>query len=304
MTTTQAIALLLLGFLIGMLSGIFGVGGGAFLVPALVRVGGLGWPAANGLSLIQMIPAAALGAWQRGRQREVNTRLALLSVLGSIPGAFLGKSFVKWLAGWGVVQIGGRPVDLINLVLTLTFSGAVMYMSARMIQGARKEAPKPSGAPPAPEAFDKIPAWEAAGLGLAVGFASALLGIGGGFLFVPIAVQRFGLPAALAVGTSLFQMPFTAASGGLLYMSDPDLTMPYLWLIPLMAGSMSGVLIGVAISRRFNNRQYRLILGAMLFIVAAFLLATWGSKPKPEAKKDAAPAGAPNPAEASQSLNR
>ena len=110
-------------------------------------------------------------------------------------------------------------------------------------------------------------------LGLDVGTTSALLGIGGGFLFVPIAVQRFGLPVALAVGASLLQIPVTGAVGAALYVSVPGT--PFLWLVPLLLGSLLGVTQGVALSKKFDNTQLKRLLAVLLLGVAVLVILSW-----------------------------
>lgn len=267
------IGLLAFGLFIGVMSGFFGVGGGAFLVPFLVRGLGLGWPAANGLSLAQMVPTSALGAWKRWRQGEVPIRLGLWSVVGSIPGAWFGQRVVKSLAKLPPTVIAGHSFDTINLALTVAFSGAVMFMGFRMIRPEKQGEP---GAAPVSRNGAGTPAWKLLLLGLAVGTISSMLGIGGGFLFVPVAVERLGTPVASAVGASLFQMPITAATGAILY--KKDVAIPYLYLIPLLMGSLSGVNVGVSLSRRFSNKQYRAILGWMFITISVVFLLTSGMR--------------------------
>lgn len=267
-----SLGLLAFGWFLGVISGFFGVGGGAFLVPALVRLGGLGWPAANGLSLTQMIPTSATGAWQRWKRGEVHPRLAAWCVVGSIPGAWLGRASVGWLERGGDITILGRQIGVINIGLTFAFSSAVGVMGARMLREGGPGASASDGRAPISPALPPIPPHEGILLGTLAGFTSSLLGIGGGFVFVPIAIGRFRLSPALAVGTSLFQMPITAAVGALLYGTTTE-AIPYLWLIPLLCGSLAGVGVGTRFSGRFDARQYRRILGGMLIFVSLFLAA-------------------------------
>lgn len=269
MTVAFFIVLLAFGFFLGVMSGFFGVGGGAFLVPFLVRVIGLSWPAANGLSLAQMVPTSTVGAWRRWRQGEVRIRLGLWTIVGSIPGAWLGQWMVKQLDGMGDVVIWDHPFQIVNLALTVAFSGAVMLMGARM---ARPET-APDPAQPRVD-YDKVAVWRLLALGVVLGITSSMLGIGGGFVFVPVAVEKLGLPVALAVGTSLFQMPITAATGALLYKKQT--VIPYEYLIPLLIGSLSGVNLGVRMSAKFSNKQYRAILGWSLIAISTVFLLTSG----------------------------
>lgn len=279
------IGLTLFGVFVGVMSGFFGIGGGAFLVPFLVRLGGLGWDQAIALSLAQMVPMSAVGAWRRWRQGESHVKLAAYSLAGSIPGAWLGRTIVRLLGERGTLQVGGVSVNVLDTALSLIFFGFLCWMGQNMWRTAaappgvrRPEAgagaegdsggPENSGGEAWP--FPPIEAWL---LGLAVGTTSALLGIGGGFLFVPIAVQRFGLPVALAVGASLLQIPVTGAVGAALYVTVPGT--PFLWLIPLLLGSLVGVVQGVALSKRFDNKQLKRLLAGMLMGVAVLVIVSW-----------------------------
>lgn len=269
MTILTFISLTGCGLIVGVISSFFGIGGGAFLVPMLVGVAGLSWPVANGLSLTQMVPMSILGAWRRTRQREVDVRLALMTLTGSIPGAWLGSRIVGWLGKWGTIEMGSLQINILDAMLRLFFIGFLGFMASKMLRDDGSPEPAKEGGFTAPV----IRPWRATLLGLEVGLTSGLLGIGGGFLFVPIAIRSFGFPVAVAVGTSLFQMPFTAASGAASYILDQKAELPYLWLIPLLVGSLSGVMLGISLSRRISNRQYRKLLGGMLLAVSVLFLA-------------------------------
>lgn len=270
MTPIEFASLVLLGFFVGNVSSFFGVGGGAFLVPALVRFGGLPWEQAIALSLVQIVPTSALGAWQRFKHNEVLVSLAIATLGGTLPGSWIGKSIVAALADRGMVEIAGRSISLVDTCLSLAFSGMLLFMAWRMF----RPTPAPAGGTAAETESPRVSRLEALLIGLAVGMVSALLGIGGGFLFVPIAVQRFRLPVVMAVGTSLFQMPITSAFASALYIFGGT-PVPYLWLVPILAGSFAGVMTGIALSRRFNNKQYRQILAGMLAFISLMMFTTW-----------------------------
>lgn len=261
--------LLFLGLGVGVLSAFFGVGGGAFLVPALIGIWGLSWPVANAISLVQMVPTSARGAWLHWKNKNIVPRLALLSLIGSMPGAWLGKWIVKSLGDQGMVEIGSARVDLLNTVLTWGLASTIFIMSWKLLSGDKNtlndEAP-----PIRPEL---VTPGKAIGLGLVVGIASAMLGIGGGFLFVPLAIQMFELPVVVAVGTSLFQMPFTAFAGAAAYLTDTKI--PYAWIVPLLIGSLTGVGIGIWLSKRYSNKQYKHILVGMTCVISCWLIYQW-----------------------------
>lgn len=282
MTALQFSALLLLGFVIGNISSFFGVGGGAFLVPALVRVAKLEWDQAIALSLLQIVPTSILGAWRRFAQNEVRVSLALATIAGTIPGSWAGRMIVGFLKRHGVVEFAGRQLNVMDACLTIVFFVMLMFMAARMAKSNKPGASQ--GAVEEPVPAPHVASLEAWLIGLAVGLTSSLLGIGGGFLFVPLAVQRFKLPVVVAVGTSLFQMPITSAFGAATYLfkaSAPyyfNSDIPLVWLIPILAGSLTGVMVGITLSRRFNNTQYRRLLAGMLAFTATVTLVTWLTK--------------------------
>lgn len=280
------IGLTCFGVFVGVMMGFFGVGGGGFVVPFLVRIAGLSWDQAIALSLAQMVPTGALGAWRRWRQGETHLRLALISLGGSIPGAWIGRTIVRALGERGTVEVAGFRINILDTSLTAGFVAFLWWMGMRMWKDAaippapRGVAAEPSeaGAEGRDEAGGSgedypVPPFEAWLLGLGVGTVSALLGIGGGFFFVPVAVERFGLPVSLAVGASLLQIPVTATVGAALYLSVEGT--PYLWLVPLMLGSSFGVVQGVALSKRFDNSQLKRIMAGMLVGVSVFLAVSW-----------------------------
>ncbi|MBI3736477.1 sulfite exporter TauE/SafE family protein [Candidatus Sumerlaeota bacterium] len=254
-----------------MLSAFFGVGGGALLVPALIGLFGLSWPAANALSLTQMIPTSASGALGHYRNGNVNVRLAMMTLVGAIPGAWIGHAVVKWLEARGTVEIGGYEVNLLTTVLTWCFALTIIYMSARMM--GEKQTDSLRRARGNGGEMTTRDWFSAALLGLVVGISSAMLGIGGGFLFVPLSIRLFNLPVVIAVGTSLMQMPVTAATGAVSYLMSTEI--PWSWLVPLLIGSLTGVQGGVYLSRQFDNKQYKRILAGLLILICVYMIGKW-----------------------------
>ncbi len=271
MTVLVFIKLLGLGLGVGVLSAFFGVGGGAFLVPALIGLFGLDWQTANALSLTQMVPTSASGAWGHFKNRSVHARLAIWSLVGAVPGAWFGRWIVKQLGDLGNFQFMGREREVLDTVLTWLFIVMIIYMSRKTLKSKKGDAAATGEKPATSES--RIEPMKAILLGLSVGIASAMLGIGGGFIYVPLSIQLFNMPVVLAVGTSLFQMPITAMTGAASYLQNTPI--PWLWLIPLVMGSLSGVQLGVWLSKRFDNAQYKKIFAVMLLVIAAYLAGRW-----------------------------
>lgn len=171
---------ILIGIVAGFLSGLFGVGGGILIVPALVLLGGYEQRLAHGTSLASVLPIATAGLLGFALQDSVDWVAALLLVIGSVVGAMIGTRLLHAL-----------PMR----ALALSFAAILLLTAGRMLMSS------PDGA-----GRDELSVGLAVGmaiLGLATGTLAGLLGVGGGVIMVPGMVLLFGLPAAVAKGTSL-----------------------------------------------------------------------------------------------------
>lgn len=176
---------LFLGVLVGIFSGLFGVGGGIILVPILVLLLHISQKKAQATSLVMVAVAATTGAATYAIGSSVEWTAVPFLILGGLIGTWLGTSVVKKTPDkW----------------LQLAFSGLLVIAAARMVW---------SGVNPV---SSQPPDWTTAlaiGLGLAglaMGLLSAFLGVGGGVIVIPILVAFFGFPQQLAAGTSLLVM--------------------------------------------------------------------------------------------------
>lgn len=171
---------IVIGIVAGFLSGLFGVGGGILIVPALVLLAGYEQRLAHGTSLASVLPIATAGLLGFALQDSVDWVAALLLVVGSVIGALIGTRLLHAL-----------PMR----ALALGFTAVLLLTAARMLMSS------PDGA-----GRDELSVGSALGLvalGLATGTLAGLLGVGGGVIMVPGMVLLFGLPAAVAKGTSL-----------------------------------------------------------------------------------------------------
>lgn len=174
------LAPMLLGLAAGLLSGLFGVGGGILIVPGLVLLLGLQQRLAHGTSLAAILPIAASGVVGYGVHGLVDLPVAGLVAAGAVLGALAGS--------WLLARVPQRA-------LRLTFAGLLLATAIRLFV----ELPAPTAAVdltwPVGIAYT--------GTGLAVGVLSGLLGVGGGIFLVPALVLLFTMPDDLAKGTSL-----------------------------------------------------------------------------------------------------
>jgi uncharacterized protein len=169
-----------IGVVAGLMSGLFGVGGGILIVPALVLTAGYDQRLAHGTSLASVLPIASSGLVGFAVHDSVDWVASLLLVVGSVLGA----------------MIGTRLLHVLSLrILAISFSGLLLLTAGRMLMST----PDGLGRPGLTVGI----AFGLAFLGLASGILAGLLGVGGGIIMVPGMVLLFGMPAAVAKGTSL-----------------------------------------------------------------------------------------------------
>lgn len=171
------------GVIAGLLSGMFGVGGGIILVPALVMVVGMGVRPAAGTSLATVVPIAVSGLAGYAAAGEVDVGLAAWLALGATGGTLIGTRLLRRLP---------------ERVLLGSFAVLLTVIAFRLLQSQ-------TGAS-LPQGTESVVAAEAAGIGLFTGVLSGLFGVGGGFVIVPALVLLLGQAPALAKGTSLLAM--------------------------------------------------------------------------------------------------
>ena len=178
----------------GLVSGLFGVGGGIVLVPFLVLVRGWDQKRAQATSLVMVAMAATAGLIQYAIAGNVVWAAGAAILVGGLLGAVVGSALVARLRSW---------------ILQIAFAGLLIVAAVRMVTTSTSDAP---GTPPDLDGAI-IAAYVASGL--AMGILSALFGIGGGILLVPLLVTAFAYDIRLAAGTSLAVMGLIALVGAL-----------------------------------------------------------------------------------------
>jgi uncharacterized protein len=240
----RVLALLLAGVLGGTLSGAFGVGGGTIMVPLLIWLLGFDQRRAAATSLAAIVPAAIAGAASYTVAGETDLAAALLIAVGGIGGSLIGTKLLRTLPiGW----------------LRWLFVAFLILVAVRM--------------------FFEVPArgtelalnpWSIAALvllGVVMGVAAGMFGIGGGVLAVPVLVAFFGVSDLVAKGTSLIAMIPTATTGtiantraGLVRMGDG---------LIVGAAAVAASFGGVALAFLLPPRVSAVLFGILMLIVAA-----------------------------------
>lgn len=237
-----------MGTLIGLALGALGGGGSILTVPALVYLLGQNPHGAVGSSLVIVGANALFGAWLHGRAGNVRLRAALLFGAVGVAAAFGGARLSRLLPG---------PALLVLFALLM------LVIATVMLRGQTQP-----GEPHDPAA----PVWWRAMLGgVAVGFLTGFLGVGGGFLIVPALVLLLGMDMRDAVGSSLVVIALNSAAGLLGHLGDGGLNW---WLIGLLlAGGAPGLLLGAWLARGLPAARLRQSFAVFVVLLGVALLA-------------------------------
>lgn len=271
-------ALLALGGGVGFLSGLFGVGGGFLLTPLLMF---LGVPPAVAVATgaNQVVGASVSGLIAHWRRRNVDVRMGAVLTMGGFAGSGLGVVLFGWLKSLGQIDL----VISICYVVFLGFIGgtmAVESVSALLKSGGggvlRKRHRHPWHSLPFKMRFPRsglyISALIPLGVGVFGGVLAALMGVGGGFVMVPLMIYVLEMPTAVVVGTSLLQIIFVTANVTLLQAITTH-TVDVVLMLTLLIGGVIGAQFGARLGGRMRGEHLRLALA--LIVLAVCLRLGW-----------------------------
>jgi uncharacterized membrane protein YfcA len=264
-----------MGLAVGFISGMFGIGGGFLMTPLLIFIGVS--PAVAVASVSSHIAASSFtGVIAYWRKRALDIALAMMLLSAGIVGTFAGV--------WLFTKL--REVDQLDLVIGLSYVtlltavGALMiYESVHAEMRTRKGMPATIRRPgshtwlhglPFKLRFKRskiyvsaIPVWA---IGFLIGFIGAIMGIGGGFLLVPMLIYFLRVPTATVIGTSMVLTLVTMAAATIMHAATNHLVDAVLALI-LMVGGVIGAQFGVRTGQKMRGERLRLLLGLLVFAV-------------------------------------
>jgi len=265
-----------LGLAIGFLSGMFGIGGGFILTPFLIF---LGVPAgvAVGTGASQVVASSvssAIGHWQRG---NIDFQMGYLLIGGGVFGALAGVKVLAILSAYGQLDLF---VSLSYVVLLGVVGALMLIESVQKLfpkQGASSVSMRRGGQHtwieglPLKQRFRHskiyISAIPPVALGGFVGWLTAIMGVGGGFLLVPAMIYLLRLPTRIVIGTSTFQIVCITAFTTVLQ-SVQNHSVDIMLSLPLMFGGVIGAQLGVGFSERLKAEQLRALLALLVIAVA------------------------------------
>lgn len=274
--------LLGLGGGVGFLSGLFGVGGGFLMTPLLIMVGIPPLVAAASDSN-QIVAASTSATYAHYRMGNVDFRMGILLLIGGVVGGTFGVQLIKVLRSLGNADF----VIRITYVLMLGVVGAYMFLES--LQSLRKKpletkvvrAARPSLYLKAIRSLPWQMDFPKSGvtispvlpliLGVFVGVLAAIMGVGGGFIMVPVMVYMLRMPMHVVVGTSLFQILFTCINVTVMQ-AVTNATVDIVLAILLLTGSTIGAQFGARLSRRLKGDQLKIILASVVLLVMVQML--------------------------------
>jgi uncharacterized protein len=250
---------LLLGFLTGLLSALFGIGGAIVSNPGL-RALGAAPLVAVGTTLPSILPGAVSGTLRYRRQGLIDWRLIAPAAAAGLLAVVGGSLLSHAVPGQGHLL-------LLFIALLLAFTA----WRTAFTRGVEDDPSSPAGAVDNPAPLNRQ-RWVAAGIGLVAGLLSGLLGIGGGVIMVPAFSELLSLPLKSAIATSLvcvgiFGVPAAITHS---FLGDVDWRLAIL----LMIGVIPGAWVGAALTLRTAERRLRLAVGVFLAVVALVYLVT------------------------------
>ncbi|MCZ6592798.1 MAG: sulfite exporter TauE/SafE family protein [Alphaproteobacteria bacterium] len=265
-----------LGGAIGFLSGLFGVGGGFLMTPLLIFIG-IPPAVAVASEANQIVAASVSGALAHMRRGHVDFKMGLVLTAGGIAGSGVGVAIFTLLRQLGQVEL----LIALSYVLFLGAIGLMMLVESGRTMLRRQAGTATRGklhqhtwlhGLPLKMRFRRsrlyISALVPIGIGFVVGILAAIMGVGGGFIMVPAMIYLLGMPTAVVVGTSLFQIIFVTASVTFLQ-ATTNQTVDIVLALILLTSAVIGAQLGTKVGGRLRGEQLRGLLALMVLAVCA-----------------------------------
>jgi hypothetical protein len=277
--SVNALLLLGIGGMVGVLSGLFGVGGGFILTPLLFFLGIP--PAVAVASAANQIAGSSFSALLvHLRRRTVDVKMGVVLLAGGLIGAAAGVQLFALLRRYGQFEL---VVSLLYVVLLGTIGALMLLESLRALR--RRNDPNALLIPrkrhtwahglPLKMRFRTSQLYVSAlppfVIGAVVGVLAAVMGVGGGFIMVPAMIYVIGMPTKVVIGTSLFQFLFVTGFTTLLQ-AVQNKTVDVVLTLLLLVGGVIGAQLGANLATRLRAEQLRILLALLVMAVGLRLL--------------------------------
>lgn len=284
--TVNPLLLAGIGFLVGVLGGFFGVGGG-FIAGPLMFWAGVPMNFVVGTDLAHMTGKSIVAAKRHRALGHVDVKLGLVMVMGTIPGIESGARVIEALKVVGAVDV---VIGLTYVLILLTVSFFTAWESLRALRTIRADRLAiqevlgfksiarrvhsidlpPMISFPA-SGIASISLWAVLGVGFVTGLLAGFLGVGGGFVRMPLLVYLIGIPTHVAVGTDLFEIVISAGFGTLTHAVKGNVDV--LMALVMHTGAALGAQIGAVSTRFFAGPRIRLLFSGLPLLGVLMVLA-------------------------------
>ena len=277
--SVNAFLLLGLGGLVGILSGMFGVGGGFLMTPLLFFIG-IPPAVAVATEANQIVASSFSGVLAHLRRKTVDFKMGTVLLVGGLVGAALGVLLFNFLKSAGQVDL---LVKLCYVVFLGIIGGLMFIESLNAIRRSRKTGGHAAAKRRQRTWVHTLPfkmRFRTSGLyisvippvivGLCVGVLAAIMGVGGGFIMVPAMIYLLGMPTKVVIGTSLFQIIFVTGFTTLLH-ATTNYPVDMALAVLLLVGGVIGAQIGTRIGVKLKAEQLRILLAMMVLLVCGKL---------------------------------
>lgn len=272
----NAIGLVGIGGFVGLMSGLFGVGGGFLLTPLLFFIG-IPPAIAVATGSNQVVASSVSGVLAHLKRKTVDFKMGLVLLGGGLLGSAIGVVLFAMLTRLGQI----------DLVIQLSYVGLLGVIGAMMFQESVRalRATAEGGVTPRAQHYwvHRLPfkvKFRASGLyisaippfliGTAVGVLAAIMGVGGGFIMVPAMIYILGMPTKVVIGTSLFQITFVTAFTTLMHAVNSN-TVDIMLAVLLIVGGVVGAQVGTQLGAKLRAEQLRMLLALMVLLMAGWL---------------------------------
>ena len=283
--TISPILLMSVGFLVGILGGFFGVGGG-FLAGPMMFWSGVPMNFVIGTDLAHMTGKSIVAARRHRALGHVDFKLGMYMVAGTIIGVEIGARIIEALQISGAIDMAVGVTYIIILVIISLFTAWESIKAIQMVRTDQIDVHDAVGfkglskkirsikIPPMVSfpvsGIESISIWMVLGVGLFTGLLAGSLGVGGGFIRMPMLVYVLGIPTHIAVGTDLFEIIFSSGFGTITHGLKGNVDI--LMALVMQTGAVLGAQIGATATRFFAGPRIRLAFSVLPLIGAALVV--------------------------------
>lgn len=267
----------LAGIFVGVMSGLLGVGGGTIMVPIFRLAFGMSPLASTATSLFAIIPTSISGVASHMRAKTCVPKLGVALGIGGALTSPVGVWLASVSPGWLVIVVAALVVGLSAYKMfkkalkapRVAPSCRTAHTADAAATGALADSSEPASRQNKPDLTRKH-YLQGAGIGLVAGLASGYVGVGGGFIMVPMMLAILSIPMSLAAGTSLIAIMILAIPGVIEQAILGNIN--YFAGISIVVGTIPGAVIGARLVRVIPERQLRFAFGGFLLVAAVLLM--------------------------------